>query len=252
MEFPADLVTFQGLGLAALGVFGLVFAILAFRNRIVWGSARRMGIPAIVFTWMGLIYWLVLFDGAYGFVGILLGLPIWIDVVLFLIILILSMTIYFKLLHRETFKRNIFLTMFLIPLSIPGIHTAAQFTPKVAHNLSPGHFQTAIQSTKQWLGKVKIGSLAPARPLRRMHMEDLYEKQKGMDALCRVPLPPLYVGPIWNRKLNLDIEIDHKIPKAKGGSDQVSNLQLTHRQFNRARGALTGDDLRRAKLRFCP
>ena len=83
-------------------------------------------------------------------------------------------------------------------------------------------------------------------------MEPLYDKQKGMDALCKVPLPPLYVGPLWNRQLNPDIEIDHRLPKVKGGTDRPSNLQLTHRSYNRAKRDLTGYELRHAKTRFCP
>ena len=108
------------------------------------------------------------------------------------------------------------------------------------------------QSVRQWYGQVKFGAVAPASKLRREYMERLYAKQKGMDALCKVPLPPLYVGPLWNRQLNPDIEIDHRIPRAKGGTDRPSNLQLTHRSYNRAKRDLTGRELRRAMPRFCP
>ncbi|MDE0704942.1 MAG: HNH endonuclease signature motif containing protein [Rhodospirillaceae bacterium] len=108
------------------------------------------------------------------------------------------------------------------------------------------------RSVRQWYGKVRLGAVAPASKLRREYMERLYTKQKGMDALCKVRLPPLYVGPIWNRRLNPDIEIDHRIPRAKGGTDHLSNLQLTHRSYNRAKSDLTGRELRRAMTRFCP
>ena len=108
------------------------------------------------------------------------------------------------------------------------------------------------QSVRQWYGQVKFGAVAPASKLRKEYMERLYAKQKGMDGLCKVPLPPLYVGPLWNRQLNPDIEIDHRIPRAKGGTDRLSNLQLTHRHYNRAKSDLTGRELRRAKNRFCP
>ena len=115
-----------------------------------------------------------------------------------------------------------------------------------------GHAQKLTQTAKQWYGQVKFGPVAPANKLRTQHMEYLYAKQKGMDALCKVPLPPLYVGPPWKRRLNPAIEIDHKFPKTKGGTDARSNLQLTLREYNRKKGVLTGYQLRSAKQRFCP
>ena len=144
MEFDSAIGTIEEIGWIALGLIGLLFAILAFRNRIRWGSARRMGVPAIIFSWMGFIYWLVLFEGAYGLVSILLDFPFWIDIVLFLVILALSMTIYFRLLHRKKFKPAIFSAMFLLPLSIPGVHTAAKLIPKAA----PAQIVTRTESPR--------------------------------------------------------------------------------------------------------
>jgi len=113
--------------------------------------------------------------------------------------------------------------------------------------------RTVTQRAEQWLGRVKFGSAAPSlNPLRTKHMEHLYAKQKGMDALCKVRLPPLYVGLPWARRLNPAIHIDHRIPKAKGGTDVPSNLQLTAAEFNLKKGVLTGHELRSAKRRFCP
>ncbi len=109
---------------------------------------------------------------------------------------------------------------------------------------------TAVLGRKY--GQFRVGSVAPSTRLRTQYMESLYTKQNGMDALCNVPLPPLLVGPPWNRRLNPDIEIDHRIPRARGGSDDPSNLQLTHRSFNRAKRDLTGFELSRAKIQFCP
>ena len=108
------------------------------------------------------------------------------------------------------------------------------------------------QPAKQWYGQVKFGPVAPSTKRRTQHMEYLYAKQKGMDALCKVPLPPLYVGPPWKRRLNPAIEIDHKFPTAKGGTDARSNLQLTLQEYNRKKGVLTGYQLRSAKQCFCP
>ncbi|MCY4007927.1 MAG: HNH endonuclease signature motif containing protein [Rhodobacteraceae bacterium] len=83
-------------------------------------------------------------------------------------------------------------------------------------------------------GKWSLGAIA-STPLRK-HMPDLYKKQKGRDGLCGTPLPALYVGPPWNRRLNPAIEVDHIKPKAKGGLDTVENLQLTLGKYNRQKG----------------
>ena len=80
-------------------------------------------------------------------------------------------------------------------------------------------------------------------------MEHLYAKQKGMDALCKVRLPPLYVGLLWARRLNPAIHVDHRIPKARGGTDGLSNLQLTAANLKKG---ITGHELRSAKRSFCP
>lgn len=113
--------------------------------------------------------------------------------------------------------------------------------------------RTATRRVEHWWGQVKVGSAAPSlNPLRTKYMEHLYAKQKGRDALCKIRLPALYVGPFWARRLNPAIHVDHRIPKAKGGTDVLSNLQLTAAEFNRKKGVLTGYELRSAKRRFCP
>lgn len=114
------------------------------------------------------------------------------------------------------------------------------------------HIPNAWQTIRQWPGKFKVGPAAPSTPLRTRHMAALYERQKGWDTVCNVPLPDLYVGPFWNRKLNPEIEVDHIMPRAKGGDDSPLNLQLTHRKYNRAKGTLTGKELWLAMARVCP
>ena len=112
--------------------------------------------------------------------------------------------------------------------------------------------QVAVQPVRQWLGQIKFGPVASSwNPLRTKYMERLYAKQKGKDALCKVPLPPLYVGPLWSRKLNPAIHVDHKIPTAKGGTDHPSNLQLTAAKFNLKKGTKTGYELGWVKRRMC-
>ncbi len=107
-------------------------------------------------------------------------------------------------------------------------------------------------ATRQYVGKLKYGPVASSSTLRAKYMLSLYNKQGGKDALCNVPLPPLYIGLLWKRRLNPIIEIDHILPRAFGGSDEISNLQLTHRKYNRAKGTLIGHDLVKAQRQFCP
>lgn len=74
-----------------------------------------------------------------------------------------------------------------------------------------------------------------------------------MDGTCaKVPLPPLYVGPVWDRRFNLRVHADHRFPQAKGGTDVFSNLQAALGKFNQQKGVLTGYELRSAKRKFCP
>ena len=114
-----------------LGIIGLLFAINMFHNQLRWGAARYMGVTASIFGWMVFIYWLVLFEGVYGIASLILDWPIWVDILLFLLVLGLALFVYFKLLHREKFKPQLFASLFLLPLSIPGIHTTGKLLPKI-------------------------------------------------------------------------------------------------------------------------
>lgn len=60
---------------------------------------------------------------------------------------------------------------------------------------------------------------------------DLFNAQQG---LC----------PYTGRKLTLgeDAELDHKYPKCRGGSDELSNLQWVHRWVNRMKDAMTHEE----------
>ena len=112
-----------------LAAVGLSIAIQVYRKKISWGQARRMGIPMTVFAWMNIIYGFVLFEGAYGLVSVLLDLPIWMDIALFLGVFGMMMGVYFKLRRRAKFNPAVFMSLFLIPLSIPGTHMAAKLVP---------------------------------------------------------------------------------------------------------------------------
>ena len=107
-------------------MIGLYITLQVFRNKIGWGQARRMGIPKIIYTCMNFIYVLVLFEVAYLFVSFILGWPIWIGHSLFLVVQVLSLGLFLKLLHREKFKPKLFVALFLVPLGITGIPTAAK------------------------------------------------------------------------------------------------------------------------------
>ena len=112
------------------------------------------------------------------------------------------------------------------------------------------HASSVGARLRQKWGTLAFGGTA-ASTLLRKHMPDLYRKQKGFDALCGGPLPNLYVGSPWDRRLNPLIEVDHIRPRSRGGSDKLANLQLTHRTYNRAKGNLYGPALSRAKKHFC-
>ena len=120
-----ELVSYVGwIIFAIISVYITLQALFRIRNKISWGVARYMGIPMTIFAWMKFIYVLVLFQVAYGFVSFILDWPIWmiwIDISLFLVVLMLSLGLYLKLRHREKFKPNLFVALFLVPLGIPGI-----------------------------------------------------------------------------------------------------------------------------------
>ena len=50
----------------------------------------------------------------------------------------------------------------------------------------------------------------------------------------------IYADPPFNRN---NLEVDHVIPRAKGGSDHLDNLQLLGRACNRAKGLSTQAEL---------
>lgn len=68
----------------------------------------------------------------------------------------------------------------------------------------------------------------PARRRKRpsaAQIAALSEAQEGRCGICHMPL------------CAHDIEVDHIVPVARGGSDVRHNLRLVHGSCNRARGA---------------
>lgn len=111
--------------------------------------------------------------------------------------------------------------------------------------------RTAAKARQSWRSN-SLGAVAASSRWRE-YMPDLYDRQKGKDALCGNALPNLYIGIPWiNRRLNPGIEVDHVIPRSLGGSDEIDNLQLTRREYNRAKGNKIGPQLESAIREFCP
>lgn len=84
----------------------------------------------------------------------------------------------------------------------------------------PAYREKMLERTRQRRAKVK----ASYSSLRNLLY--LLEKQHGRCAICGKWLP----------EDRTQVEVDHIVPIAKDGSNDVSNLQLTHRTCNRTKG----------------
>ncbi len=62
---------------------------------------------------------------------------------------------------------------------------------------------------------------------RRSLADYLFEKQRGLCEICHDPIKKSD-RQFWN--------IDHIIPKSKGGRWEIDNLQVTHRECNTQKG----------------
>lgn len=86
------------------------------------------------------------------------------------------------------------------------------------------------EGSEDWLRKVIIRADLPQRtdagkiPHYSKHKTHLYEKQHAKCAGCGFP------------KESFALEIDHDIPRSKGGTDHISNLQLLCSRCNRRKG----------------
>lgn len=119
------IVTFYSI-LVILLLSGLLFAIQALRGRLSWGQARVMGISAALFVWIELIFFLVVFESAFGIISFIIDLPFWLDILIAVIVFLLIGGIFLKLLKRDTFRPALFIPLVLIPLGIPGVHIVAK------------------------------------------------------------------------------------------------------------------------------
>lgn len=116
LDLPVEKIVF-----VSIAILGFIIAVVTvILKRIKWGQARYMGIPKDKFFWMNVIYSLVLFAGGYGIVSTVMDWPIWTDIAITLIILLICIAIYLSLRSRPAFKVRRFIALFLIPFSIPG------------------------------------------------------------------------------------------------------------------------------------
>ena len=118
---------FYGL-VAALVLYTLFLSVQVFRRRITWGQARYMGIPFTAFVWIQFVFYLVIFEGAFGVVSLFYNMPFWLDLIIILLIVGVVGYVYVQLTKRATFKPRLFVPLVLIPLGIPGGHLLAELT----------------------------------------------------------------------------------------------------------------------------
>lgn len=71
-----------------------------------------------------------------------------------------------------------------------------------------------------------------ARDERRRIKRVLIQRDGLMCSICCYPMKP-HADP---RKDPDGVTIDHRVPKSRGGTDHISNLQLAHRRCNAERG----------------
>lgn len=71
-----------------------------------------------------------------------------------------------------------------------------------------------------------LNEIAPVkrRPFLSKILEDLYEQQNGICALCS---EPIYIS---------QVHVDHRIPIVRGGGNEYGNLQLAHPSCNQRKG----------------
>ncbi len=122
------------IGIVLLAALWISFQ--AFRGKISWGQARVMGIPFTLFLWIQGMFLLVLGADAFAIVSYIIDLPIWIDILIFILLLLIIFGIFFKLLGRNTFKPGLFIPLVLVPLSIPGVGYLGKMTKTGAITLT--------------------------------------------------------------------------------------------------------------------
>lgn len=74
-------------------------------------------------------------------------------------------------------------------------------------------------------------------------------KKQSYKALLALLESQSYACALSGVKLDIDTaELDHKVPLARGGTNDLSNLQWVHKKINRAKGTMTNDEFIEACL----
>jgi len=111
---------FYALGLA-FAVSFLISVVTAFMGKPSWGQMRVTGVTLALFGWINALFYLAVFEAAYGIISFILNLPSWINIVLSILLFGATSVIFIKLSQRTTFKREAFIAVVLVPLSISGV-----------------------------------------------------------------------------------------------------------------------------------
>ena len=122
--------------LLALPLFAVWAAINIFRNRPSWGQVRAMGATAGIFLWIQIIFYFALVDGAFGLISFMADFPIWADLSIFIIFLLVLLFIFYKLNGRNKFKPALFISLVIVPLGLPGSGLIAKLLKIEAIELS--------------------------------------------------------------------------------------------------------------------
>lgn len=101
------------LGLAIWNIYKL------YKGRPTKGQTRVMGAPFAIFVWIQFVFYLAMAESVFSIVSFLADFPFWVDIVVFLSIILFVSFLYFRLAKRHTFKPKLFLALILIPLGFP-------------------------------------------------------------------------------------------------------------------------------------
>jgi len=162
---------FYVLGIAS-AILIFISIVTAFMGKPSWGQMRVMGVTLALFGWINAIFYFSVFQAAFGIISVILNLPIWMDIILFVLLLGAASFVFIKLSERSTFKPEAFIAVVLIPLSLSGVKivgTAAKegslLVPKYGWMMLP----KAMASEANGVSKMGLKDLkeAPKLPLSR-------------------------------------------------------------------------------------
>lgn len=199
--------------IGVITLIGLFAAIQAFRGKISWGKARYMGMTKILFSRVNSIYHLVLLEAAYGVVSFFLDLPLWSDISLILLILMVLMIVYRELKRREKFKPDRFKLLFLIPLGFKPLRFRYLFLIPLGI-----HGPVAV-------GKMMLPTEYPVKKFIQRFFKETPTETSSRKA-------PNY--PLRNRVGDSGYEIEFRDPHSKGRfGDSLTARRLTAQGYRK-------------------